>query len=229
MVKSIDPSSKEALAKMQNTQAPKTSSKNDNATKDKVDSTNANPIDQLDIGKPVEKSPNYAKPNTVKPDMNRIEELKAEADKALQPLKDMVKELLRQQGIAFQEAEMKVDGAEGENKVEGKSTDEKLIDIPPEMRAEAQKMIDEDGEYGVDKTSTRLVEFAKAISGGDKSQVETLRQAIKDGYDAAEKAFGGTLPEISQQTLDMTMKKLDEWAKSEETEPVQTPEAEPAE
>lgn len=153
------------------------------------------PKDELILSKDsgIQKTGNYGKP-----DMQRIEALKRQADEALRPLKDMVKELLGQQGIAFKEANFE-------------SNKDKMVDISPEMRAEAQKNIAEDGEYGVEKTSTRIVDFAKALAGDDPAKIETLRNAIKKGYEEAGKAFGGELPEISQKTLDATMKKLDEW------------------
>lgn len=153
------------------------------------------PKDELILSgdKGIQKTGNYGKP-----DMQRIEALKRQADEALRPLKDMVKELLGQQGIAFKEANFE-------------SNKDKMVDISPEMRAEAQKNIAEDGEYGVEKTSSRIVDFAKALAGDDPAKIETLRNAIKKGYEEAGKAFGGELPEISQKTLDATMKKLDEW------------------
>ena len=58
-----------------------------------------------------------------------------------------------------------------------------------------------------------MVNFAKAISGGDKSKISILRDAIEKGFKEAEEAFGGVLPEISHKTLERTMEKLDDWEK----------------
>ncbi len=162
------------------------------------------PVDTLEIGNTIQKTGNYSKP-----DMSKVEALQRKADQALQPLRDMVKQLLKEQGKTFREANLE---NVNETESDSDSDDNKMIKITPEMRAEAQKNIADDGEYGVEKTSTRLAEFAKAISGGDTTKLETMKKAIQDGYDAAEKAFGGKLPEISKQTLELTMKKLDEWA-----------------
>lgn len=164
------------------------------------------PVDTLELGNTIQKTGNYSKPATAKLDMSKIDALQQEADRALQPLRDMVKQLLKEQGKTFRES-----GINGTTETESDS-DDTMINITPEMRAEAQKNIADDGEYGVEKTSTRLFEFAKAISGGDSKKLDTLKKAIQDGYDAAEKAFGGELPEISKKTLELTMKKLDEWA-----------------
>lgn len=173
----------------------------------KTETKSATPVDKLEIGNSVQKTGNYSKPTT-KLDMSKIEALQKQADTALQPLRDMVKQLLKEQGKTFREANL--EGVKGDKP--DSNSDDKMINITPEMRAEAQKNIAEDGEYGVEKTSDRLFEFAKAISGGDTNKLDTLKKAIQDGYDAAEKAFGGELPEISKKTLEMTMKKLDEWA-----------------
>jgi regulator of protease activity HflC (stomatin/prohibitin superfamily) len=155
----------------------------------------------LEIGSKVDKTATYSNVKTSKPDVKAIEQLQKQADDALAPLRQMVEALLKEQGLAFNRA----------NKKESK---EKLVEITPEIRAEAQRLVADGGEYSIENTSTRLVDFAKAISGGDKSKIDALREAIKKGYAEAQKAFGGELPEVSVKTLEMTMKKLDEWQNS---------------
>ena len=39
-----------------------------------------------------------------------------------------------------------------------------------------------------------------------------MREAFRKGYEEAEKAWGGSLPELSQKTYDATMKLFDDWA-----------------
>ena len=85
------------------------------------------------------------------------------------------------------------------------------IKINEETRLKAQKSIDEGGELSIENVSDRMVNFAKAISGGDKSKISILRDAIEKGFKEAEEAFGGELPEISYKTLERTMEKLDAW------------------
>lgn len=87
------------------------------------------------------------------------------------------------------------------------------LEVDDATRAQAQQDIAADGFWGVAQTSERTVEFAKAISGGDPAKIELLRQSIIDGYAAAEKSWGGALPEISKQTQEATLKGLDDWAK----------------
>lgn len=54
--------------------------------------------------------------------------------------------------------------------------------------------------------------FAKALVGGDPSRAEEMRDAVIKGFEEAQKAWGGELPDISQQTYDATMKLFDDWA-----------------
>lgn len=77
----------------------------------------------------------------------------------------------------------------------------------------AKEDVAEDGYYGVEKTSDRLVDFAKAISGGDPEKIELLRDAVVKGFQQAEELWGDELPQISKDTFTATMDKFDAWAK----------------
>lgn len=85
------------------------------------------------------------------------------------------------------------------------------VDDATQMKA--QQDISENGFWGVKQTSERAIAFAKALSGGDPSKVALLKKSIEEGYSAAEKAWGGDLPEICKQTQAATLKGLDDWAK----------------
>lgn len=93
-----------------------------------------------------------------------------------------------------------------------KELKEKGDTVDPELVKQAEAEIGPDGYYGVEKTADRLIEFAKAISGGDPSKIETLKEAVKKGFEMAKEALG-ELPEISQKTYDRVMEKFDEWEK----------------
>lgn len=86
------------------------------------------------------------------------------------------------------------------------------LEADPATRLQAQQEISEDGFWGVKQTSERILSMAKSLSGGDPSKIALLRKAIEDGFAAAEKAWGGELPEISRQTREAVMKGLDDWA-----------------
>ena len=84
--------------------------------------------------------------------------------------------------------------------------------VDPATKAQAQADIAEDGYWGVNQTSDRIIQFATALTGGDPDKIESMREAFKKGYAQAEKTWGGSLPEISQKTYDAVMEKFDKLA-----------------
>ena len=148
----------------------------------------------LDIGNSDVKSAVYAK-SSGKLNAEEINRLWNEANKATESLRSLVEKLIGRQG----------------KKLEDILSGKEVLVVDAEAKAEAERMISEDGEWGVKAVSTRIVDFAKAISGGDKSRLGELRDAIKEGFRQAKEALGGTLPDISQKTYDEVMRQLDAW------------------
>ncbi|HFQ90380.1 MAG TPA: hypothetical protein ENK27_09935 [Desulfobulbus sp.] len=109
-------------------------------------------------------------------------------------LQDLVTNLLKEQGIATT-----VD------------TGDATVDLAALTPGTARELVAEDGYFGVEKTSDRIVEFAKTTAGGDPSRIDAIREGISRGFDEARKAFGGRLPDISRETYDAVMDKLDQW------------------
>ena len=140
----------------------------------------------------------------VKVDTNALNKAVEAANRAHSQLRTIVKRLLERQGLSFREAFALEKNGELD------------LEIDELAQQEAAEMIAEGGEYSVEAVSDRIVDFAKAISGGDTAKLETLKEAIDEGFTGATKALGGSLPEISNQTYDRVMEKLDEWAKAEE-------------
>jgi len=149
---------------------------------------------------PVKDNITYNKPTSKNIDHNEIKRIMAEAEKSYQGLQELVQRLIARQG----------------QKREDVFSGKEVLMVDEEARLDAQKAISEDGEWGVEAVSDRLVAFAKAISGNDKAKFAEVKAAIEKGFKEAEKAFGGQLPEISYKTYDETMRKLDEWANSED-------------
>lgn len=85
------------------------------------------------------------------------------------------------------------------------------IQADPATIEQAQKDIADDGYWGVEQTSDRLVSMAQALSGGDTSKADTLIAAIKKGFDEATEAWGDKLPDICQKTIDAAVKKMEAW------------------
>lgn len=138
---------------------------------------------------------------TYKANTEMINKLKADAEAHYNQLQDIVSQLISNQGKAFQKVEDMWSLLR-----EGK------LEVDPETRAQAEKDISEDGYWGVNQTSDRIIDFANALTGGDPSKIEKMREAFKKGYEQAEKTWGGKLPEISQKTYDAVMEKFDKLA-----------------
>ena len=92
------------------------------------------------------------------------------------------------------------------------ATDGSEVDVSALSPDEAQELIAEDGYFGVEKTSERIFNFAVGMAGGDSSRIDVIREGVENGFQEAEDAFGGWLPDISYDTYDTVMKKLDDWA-----------------
>lgn len=144
---------------------------------------------------------------TYKPDINLINKLKADADARTEQLRSLVERMMAGQADAY-----------------GKANDiwallrEGRVEVDPATRLQAQEDISEDGYWGVKQTSARILDFATALTGGDPSQIEKMREAFKKGYAQAEKTWGGKLPELSQQTYDAVMKGFDDMAAAAKTD-----------
>ena len=88
------------------------------------------------------------------------------------------------------------------------------IKVDEATAAQAQKEIGEDGYWGVEQTSNRLVEMAKALSGNDPEKADAMIAAMEKGFKQATKAFGDDLPSICRDTVDAATKKLNDWKAS---------------
>lgn len=128
---------------------------------------------------------------------NVIAELKKETEKLYNSMEKLVEKLLKQQGFSFQ------DFQNGE-------IDLRDIEVDEKTRTKAADAVADDGPLGAEAVSERIVKFAIALSGGDTSRLETIKKAIDAGFDAV-KDIVGELPEVSLQTYDLIMDKLDKW------------------
>lgn len=135
--------------------------------------------------------------STGKIDQAGIEKLRAESEKAFESLRRLVEQLLQRQGYSARSVQA---GFEE-------------LRVDETARAEAAALIADDGPLGAEAVSNRIVEFAIAISGGDKSKVEQLKGAIEEGFRQVREMLGG-LPEVSVKTYDLVMKKLDNWVQN---------------
>ena len=170
----------------------------------KVDTDNTNtikenPKENPDIAAEYIPTEETEKSTYAKPDMATIQRLKEKSNQTYQHLREMVRLLLERQGLTFKDL----------------GTFEGDIPVDEQTRLEAQAAIAEGGPLSPENVSNNIVDFAKAISGGDKSKLDILRGAIEKGFEEAAKILGGELPEISNKTYTLIMEKLDTWEKAE--------------
>lgn len=159
--------------------------------KDNAKSGDKTPIIESDSYVPSTKVKNTELGNTYTRDTNTIAKLRMDTEKQTQQLKDIVEKLIIQQGEKFQESGM--------------------IKIDPDTALKAQEEISEDGYWGIKQTSERLFDFAKALTGGDHSKAQAMKDAFIEGFKKAKEAWSGELPEISNKTYEATIKMFDEW------------------
>lgn len=154
-----------------------------------------------DTGVVYEPSTETAVTKKYKPDTAMIQKLKADAEARTAQLRSLVEQMMCKQTNAYGQAnDIWKFLAKGDYKVD------------PATKAQAQADIAEDGYWGVEATSSRIIDFATALTGGDPDKVEEMREAFKKGYAQAEETWGGELPEISKKTYEAVMKKFDELA-----------------
>lgn len=139
-------------------------------------------------------------------DRASIDKMIEDAKEKTATLRNIVTEMLTKQGITVNESNFYEILREGN------------YEVSEEVKTQAQKDIAEDGYYGVEQTSDRIVSFAKALAGGDSSKADLMIEAVLQGFEEATKEWGDTLPEISHKTLEAATKKLEAWKNESVTE-----------
>ena len=149
---------------------------------------------------------------TKKTDYALVNKLKADAEERTSQLRSLVEKMMTKQGVAIGTADsMWSFLAKGD------------FTVDEATRAQAQADIADDGYWGVDQTSDRILDFAKALSGNDPEKADLLLDAFKKGFKEATKSWGQDLPDISQRTYDAVVEKFNKWKNgTEETETAQT-------
>lgn len=161
---------------------------------------------QIEVAATYEKGPEKPeKKVNYKTDLATVERLKAESEERANRLRELIHKMMTKQGQTFHDANMYTFLREGK------------YEVDEETRLKAREDISEDGFYGIKQTSERLVSFAKALTGGDPTKADEMIAAVKKGFEEATKAWGGELPEICKNTIDETIKQLEDWKNSIET------------
>ena len=135
-----------------------------------------------------------------KANLDIVNKMKADLQKRKDQLRNLVEQMLNKQGKAFTDAT---------NMWEMLRTGK--LEVDPEVAKQAQADIAEDGYWGVEQTSDRLVEFAKGLAGNDAAYADELLAAMKKGFEQATGEWGDKLPDLCQRTIEAAEKKMIAW------------------
>lgn len=164
--------------------------------------------DKSETGVVYEKSSQTDKDTvTKKTDYAMVAKLKADAEQRTSQLRSLVEKMMTKQGTAIANADSMWSFLADGN-----------FTVDEETQKQAQADIAEDGYWGVEQTSDRILDFAKALSGNDPEKADLLIDAFKKGFEDATKSWGKDLPDISQRTYDAVLDKFDKWKNGSTTE-----------
>ena len=133
-----------------------------------------------------------------------VAKLKADAENRVAQMRSLVEKTISNQGKA---------GAlgTGDDSIWKFFAEGDFSNVDEAAKAQAAKDIAEGGYWSVGETSKRILDFAKALTGGDPDKIDSMMDAFKKGFDEATKAWGKELPDISSKTYDAVMKGFDDW------------------
>jgi len=136
-----------------------------------------------------------------------VSKLKAEQETRQSQLTDIVSSLMTGQGNALAKAD-----SIWSFLAKGNFT------VTPEIKAQAQEDIAEDGYWGVKQTSQRLFDFASALAGDDEDKMRQMEKAMEKGFKQAMGDWGTELPQISRDTMDASRKLFSDYYAANATE-----------
>ena len=97
-----------------------------------------------------------------------VAKLKADAEQRTAQLRSIVEQMMTKQGVAIGTADdMWKFLAKGD------------FTVSADVKAQAQADIADDGYWGVEQTSDRILDFAKALSGDDPDKADAMLEAFK--------------------------------------------------
>lgn len=169
----------------------------------KTDSTDSTTVNDTNTKTETTEGAVYEKTKLSEDDRKAIvNQLKADQEKRMSQLTSLVNDMISKQSSTFNTA----NGiwnflAKGD------------FTVDAQTKQKAQDDISEDGYWGVNQTSDRIIDFAQALAGDDSDALEKMKSAFEKGFNQAEKAWGGKLPDISQRTYDAVMEKFDKLLK----------------
>ncbi len=171
----------------------------------KTESSAAGTASDAATGVVYEKSENQktdSAKTTYKPNTELVAKLKADAEARTAQMRSLVEKMMLGQGKTFGTAN---------NDSMWKFLAGGNFTVDAATKAQAQADIADDGYWGVNQTSDRILDFAKALSGGDPDKMEEMKNAFIKGYKQATGTWGKDLPDLTSRTYDAVMEKFDKW------------------
>ena len=132
-----------------------------------------------------------------------VGKMQAELEQRTGQLKSIVETMFQKQGMTFANANIFTSDF-WKQFSSGASIDEVAV-------KQAQEDIAEDGYWGINQTSSRILDFAKALSGGDPDKISELESAFEKGYKQATKSWGDQLPSLCSDTYSAVKKGFAQW------------------
>ena len=139
---------------------------------------------------------------TYTPNTALVNQMKADTEQRTSQLRSLVENLISKQGKTF---------AMGDDSDMWKLLRTGELTVDEAAKKQAQEDISENGYWGVNQTSSRILDFAKALCGGDPDKIDAMQSAFEKGFKQATKAWGDTLPSISQDTYKAVQDGFDKW------------------
>lgn len=133
-----------------------------------------------------------------------VNQLKADQEARANQLKSLVASIIGKQGMTFANADVFTSDF-------WKQFNENGGTIDAATKKQAQEDISEDGYWGVKQTSARILDFAKALSGGDPDKIDEMEAAFEKGYKEATKSWGDDLPSLCADTYKAVMEGFEQW------------------
>ncbi|MGB1226913.1 MAG: hypothetical protein ACPG9K_03400 [Poseidonibacter sp.] len=76
-------------------------------------------------------------------------------------------------------------------------------------QGEASALVSEGGFFGIEETSQRVTSFVIDMTGDNIEALQESRVGLVQGFEEAQKLFGGELPDISVKTQEKTLEIID--------------------
>lgn len=86
-------------------------------------------------------------------------------------------------------------------------TGKPILELNPD---EASALLSNGGFFSVENTAARAADFVIAGGGEDISRLKAGREGIVNGFEQAERAWGGKLPDIAYESQKLALEKIDE-------------------